>query len=240
MKRTSNPTRAFTLIELLVVISVVALLIGITMPALGHARESARRTKCLANLRSLGQGINLYLNESKGRFPYVRPLHNTSGLGNGNDPSLLELLPTYLDVEAPRKEDPNDSNSFYISADVFKCPSDLIAETGDQQWEPAWRTEGTSYEYVPGAFMLAAELLAVPNPAVGVTKAYEKGVERHPLPIMQDWGKWHKLRATGLPQNAVFFNDFHADWTIPIQDEAGRILEDARKYGGGGGGSGGT
>src|SRR5262249_46923165 len=197
-----------------------------------------------ANLRSLGQGLNLYLNESKGIFPYVRPLHNTGLPGTSNDPSLLELLPTYLDVEAPRKEDPNDPNSFYIAADVFKCPSDRVAETGDQQWEPAWRTEGTSYEYVPGAFMLAAELLYVANPAVGVTKAYEKNVDRHPLPIMQAWGKWQKLRTNGLPQNAVFYNDFHADWTIPIQDEAGRILEDARRYGGvggaiGGGGGGG-
>ncbi len=77
--------RAFTLIELLVVISVIALLIGITLPALGQARETGRRTKCLANLRSLGQGFNLYLNESKGLFPLVRPLHNTSG-GPGNSP----------------------------------------------------------------------------------------------------------------------------------------------------------
>jgi prepilin-type N-terminal cleavage/methylation domain-containing protein len=230
--RMRYPRRGFTLIELLVVISVIALLIGITLPALGQARETGRRTKCLANLRSIGQGFSLYLTESKGLFPLVRPLHDTTG-GPGNSPSLLELLPTYLDVEPPRKEDESNPDSFYITADVFKCPSDRVADVGDRQWAPAWQTEGTSYEYEPGLAMLAAELLAVRNPQVGVTKAYEKAVESHPLPIMQDFGEWHKLRRTGPQQNAVFYNDFHADWTTK-GDEAslGRFLDDVRRYGG--------
>ncbi|QQE13221.1 prepilin-type N-terminal cleavage/methylation domain-containing protein [Planctomycetota bacterium] len=52
--------KGFTLIELLVVISIIALLIGILLPALGAARRTARGAMCLANLRSYAQGMAIY------------------------------------------------------------------------------------------------------------------------------------------------------------------------------------
>jgi prepilin-type N-terminal cleavage/methylation domain-containing protein/prepilin-type processing-associated H-X9-DG protein len=61
--------RAFTLVELLVVIGIIALLVGILMPALSRAKESANRIACLANLRTLGQGFVMYTNDNRGRYP---------------------------------------------------------------------------------------------------------------------------------------------------------------------------
>lgn len=71
--RSSTPTpRAFTLIELLVVIAVIALLVGILLPALGSARQQARATTCAARLQQLGVALNLYLNDFDNTLPQTR------------------------------------------------------------------------------------------------------------------------------------------------------------------------
>ena len=59
--------RAFTLVELLVVIGIIALLIGILMPALGGARRQARNVQCMSNVRQLQIGFHLYTMSNKGR-----------------------------------------------------------------------------------------------------------------------------------------------------------------------------
>ncbi len=61
--------RAFTLIELLVVISIIALLTAILMPALGKAREAAKKTVCLASMKQVGLASQCYLMESHERLP---------------------------------------------------------------------------------------------------------------------------------------------------------------------------
>ena len=66
MLKTAKGRKAgFTLIELLIVIAIIALLIGILLPALGEARRSAKKIICTNGERSYAQAINSYASENK-------------------------------------------------------------------------------------------------------------------------------------------------------------------------------
>ncbi|MEM7626281.1 MAG: prepilin-type N-terminal cleavage/methylation domain-containing protein [Planctomycetota bacterium] len=73
--------QAFTLIELLVVISIIALLIGILLPALGAARKTARNVACLSNIRQLGVANAAWLSDNDYRAYEQRPMVTLSSGG---------------------------------------------------------------------------------------------------------------------------------------------------------------
>ncbi len=134
-----NALRAFTLIELLVVISIIALLIGILLPALGAARDSARKTQCLTNVRSISQAINFYLADSREVFPAA--LDTTVDWWNA-----VGIAGTGGGSRALPEEDRILNSYLSGAAGVAKCPLD--AGTSVAATKPtAFDHNGTSYLY---------------------------------------------------------------------------------------------
>ncbi len=100
--------RAFTLIELLVVIAIIALLAAILFPVFARARENARKSSCMNNLKQQGIGIAQYQQDYDETMPHPYAGCSVSGSGNGD-----ARCPRWMDVVYP----------YVKSEQLFTCPS---------------------------------------------------------------------------------------------------------------------
>ena len=89
----------FTLIELLVVISIIAVLVALISPAVQSAREAARRTQCLNNIRNLGLAVGEFASAT-GKLPYLEDSPFTNGYRSMTGKSWVAQILGYLDQPA--------------------------------------------------------------------------------------------------------------------------------------------
>lgn len=114
----------FTLIELLVVVAIIALLIAILLPSLGKAREKAKLTACMSNLRQLGLAAFMYQGEYNGFFPYAA--------GTKHHDEDFIWWETGLDINKGTLI-PYMGGSF--NKKTFICPSDPLTRNTDTAYK---------------------------------------------------------------------------------------------------------
>ena len=111
MSRTRTQQNAFTLIELLVVIAIIAILAAILFPVFAQAREKARQISCVSNLKQLGTGLIMYVQDYDEQFPSPGGNNLTAPWDTIDSNGVSPILDPYL------------KNRGTSTAQVFNCPN---------------------------------------------------------------------------------------------------------------------
>ena len=123
MLRSHHPRRGFTLIELLVVIAIIAILAAILFPVFARAREQARKTTCLSNLKQMGTATLMYVQDYDETYPWLmqdgRNNDDSTGLSKqmtqpGVEPNLNGIRGLFMDYAL---------QPYVKNMGLFNCPT---------------------------------------------------------------------------------------------------------------------
>jgi prepilin-type N-terminal cleavage/methylation domain-containing protein/prepilin-type processing-associated H-X9-DG protein len=197
---------AFTLVELLVVISVIGLLMGILVPALGKARAVANRTYCMANLRQLGIAMRSYLDGNNDKFPLccAEPWKITDTTNPDYLPPITKILGYIL--KEPK---------------VFICKADNTPKPPDNK--PYFKKTGNTSYWFKGRPQPPSSPICYQRDGLGGITIREScevqgGAKEKDIDVMSDFDAIHPGSAIGTESYSlggrvrkVFKNYLYAD-----------------------------
>lgn len=224
--------KGFTLTELLVVIVVIGVIAAIVYPVIIKVKETAKISECLSNMRQMGQGMHMYLDQYDDRFPSAVRAGAPAHWDKYGQKTIQELLSPY--VRNGMKPNVVRGDVTYDKGGVFCCPSDvgltedeMNLDSGDKLWgihpgHPIWKYAGCSYQYFadnqedrfaydPKPIMWTALSPLKDNVRLGAP--YSSVVKTSKKAIISDIGFWHMGDRIPGPRIAyvnTLFADGHA------------------------------
>lgn len=198
--------KQFSLIELLVVIAVIAILAALLMPALGKARGTALRIKCLSNMKQLGVGFAQYLGENEDYYPLLCDPNVwekgsiTDGDWNNMGTIALNRIVPYLIPGKSSCALPWPDNHTPVSP-VFVCPANAKTQSPARNYE--------ANHYVVGR----------PNAAPSryrstlIKQASRQFIYAEGTTHTFDWNTAHLTITAGTPADARGDFDFRHDYS---------------------------
>ncbi len=198
-----NNKKGFTLIELLVVIAIIAILAAILFPVFARARENARRTSCLSNVKQLGLGYMQYTQDYDEKYPIIsygdgEQIVYPNGVSSTNN-WAMRIFP------------------YVKSVQIYNCPSNTSTPWQGGTSSAASTSPHIVYSSSYGASAALFSNSLVPVPIASVAKVSETvmladSTGTSPYMIYQLYAATRYVADRHLDGANFVFADGHAKW----------------------------